>query len=139
MKLAFKIVLAVIIAVAYFFIVNILANSLLLIDDKVEPDEKYSFSYGSLIQLGVSDAVRVTVTRNRFYGKIIVQGDTEFIYIFNLIKVPKKVRGFNFCIFHIIFLSVILILFLLRIKKEKRQNSSNENIYKPFIPNYGYE
>ena len=145
MKLAWKLALVLLFVVAYVVAINLFANFISYTNtgratERVETKKMF----GDIIEIGVSDSVSVSVIRNRFYGNIIVEGETEYLYLLKLIKIPKKVAGHNFYIFHFIFLIVILIIAFLMVTDEEDENKIHDkqdtrNIYKPFVPYYPYE
>jgi len=129
MKLA-KIFFLIVLIVIYIFGINFLA---VLISNSEEIQENiFSANGGSMLNLGVSDSVSIKVTRERFYGFIEVNNGSEYLYFLWFLKLPKKIQGYNFYYFHLIFL-VILFLIILNKSPEK------EKTYKEEIPFEGYE
>lgn len=131
MKLRTKIILSVIVLVGYIFFVNLFAELLTINDGKIPSNtiRTIDTSGGATVELGFSDLVAVELTRNRMYGKIIVAGEVEHLYLFSLIKLPKKVYGWNFYWFHSIFL-ILYISFLVFVGRRKSEKNSEQNVYK---------
>ena len=124
-KLALKIALIVFIIVIYIFSINLFAS---LINSSSETQTISGVISGRLnTRISLSESVSITITRNRWYGKIIINNGIEYLYLFNLIRLPKKIQNYNFVIFHLIFL-VTLILFTILLFIEKK-------VYKEEEPN----
>ena len=63
------------------------------------------------VEVGVSDAVSVSVIRNRWYGKIYENGETSTLLLFKFLKMPLKYYWFNFAYLHGAFLlSMVMVL-----------------------------
>lgn len=143
MKLATKIVLAVIFLVGYIFLINGFAKLVLATNGDISPSSiRTTISSGTAVELGFSDSVAIKLTRNRIYGKIIVDGNTEYLYLFKFLKLPKRVLNWNFMWFHIIFV-IAFSLFLIFVKAKKLEQfypeSQEQNIYKGDYPFYYHE
>lgn len=129
MKPIFKFIIIFCIIIIYIFSINIFAS---LINFSSQQQSISSFISGGFnVRVGFSDSVGIKVTRTRFYGTIIETNGEAYLYLFNLIKLPKKIQSYNFMIFHLIFL-VTLILFIILIFTKKK-------VYKEETPNYDYE
>lgn len=77
-----------------------------------------------LLELNVGTNLGVTVTRHRWYGKIIENvGDISYLYLFNFIRIPIKVKDSGWVKYHSIFLVLFsLYLFFFCIKTRRNKN-----------------
>lgn len=75
-------------------------------------------SQGTAEVVGVGDSVSVTVIRDRFYGKLIEQGDIKTAVIFSFLKIPIEKNGKNLILIHLFFI-IILFLFGIRFDSPK--------------------
>ena len=125
----FKIIIICFVIVIYIISINIFAS--LINFSSQQQTIRSMISGGFNVRVGFSDSVSVMVTRNRWYGEIIINNGEAYLYLFNLIKLPHKIQSYNFIIFHIIFL-ITLILFIILIFTKKK-------VYKEETPNYDYE
>ena len=75
---------------------------------------------GGAVKVGMGDMVSVTVTRQRWYGKIIEQAGREskvsYLYLFWILKMPLAVNDFHFIYLHflMLFLLIGMAAFILR-------------------------
>ncbi len=84
------------------------------------------------VQLGVSDKVDVTVTRHRFYGKVVenyyASGSIGYLYIFNWIKMPMIINGTDMIYIHLSFLALLFVVWaiivFLDVTGDKKTNSN---------------
>ena len=129
-KLALKIALIMFVIVIYIFSINLFAS--LINFSSQQQSISNVISSGLIVVVGFSDSVSITVTKKRWYGEIIINNGIEHLFLFNLIKLPKKIQSYNFVIFHLIFL-VTLILFIIlifikkKVYKEEKLNLEHEN------------
>ena len=129
MKNWLKIMVVILVIVVYIFSINLFAS---LINSSSKGQSISNFISGDFnIQIGISNSVGIIVTRNRWYGKIIIINGIEHLYLLNLIKLPKRIKSYNFIIFHLIFLTIIILFTILIFTKNK--------VYKEEIPNLEYE
>ena len=110
------------IAVVYFVAVHGIAAALLAQPTRtVSAPSEIEDSFN--VALGISESVTVTVTRQRFYGKIIeiVAADSKvvYVYLFNFLKLPLRVHAINFLYFHIGIIFLIVLLFFILTALEK--------------------
>ena len=80
---------------------------------------------GGPVKVGMGDMVSVTVTRQRWYGKIIEQvgGESKasYLYLFWTLKMPLAVNDFHFLYLHflMLFLLIAMAVFILRPRRGK--------------------
>lgn len=98
----------VVIGIVYIFLINPIS---LLIATNISPrivTDKITEVGGSNVQLGVSDEVSVTVTRNRWYGQLNDENGIQVLYLFKMIKIPLKTNSINFLFIHEIVLVILV-------------------------------
>ena len=122
-----KIGIVILLIASYIFLINIFANLISISQDNYEISETETIISGNIVQIGVGQSVNVQVTRNRWYGTIYETDGKAYLYLFRLIKLPHKIKNYNFIWFHLIFL-IILILFSILIFT-KRKVYKEENPY----------
>jgi len=97
----------------------------------------YTCGSSSCEQIGVSDRIGIEITRNRWYGKIIINSNqersSENLYLFNLIKLPLSKDGFSFVRIHILVVLISLIILVVAliwdISKGMRKTQKEEQEY----------
>ena len=118
----FILVLAIIAILVYIILINFIANMPSF--GQVTTGNSVGTIEGGDIKIGFGDKVEVTVTRNRWYGKIIEnsypKGKTATLYLFNFITLPLNAKGKSFFLIHTIFL-VFLVFFLYFTNKKMKQ------------------
>lgn len=104
----------------YLFLMHVLA--LILVQEQASQETINAggaFGEGA-VKVGMGDMVSVTVTRQRWYGKIIEQAGKEskvsYLYLFWILKMPLAVNDFHFLYLHFImlFLLIAMVIFILR-------------------------
>ena len=126
MKNWLKFLVIIFVIVIYILSINLFAS---LINFSSQSQSLSSmFGSSSEVIIGFSESVSVTVTRERFYGTIIINNGMEYLYLFNLITLPKKINGYGFMIFHIIFLIILILLTILLFIKKKVYKEENPNL-----------
>jgi len=101
MKTGKKLALIIGLLVVYILVINFIAAGLGSSVNSVSGED--SNSNGSMIKLGVSDSVSVSVVRERFYGVYHISNGNNNLFLFWLIKVPVEIKGFSFFWIHLIF------------------------------------
>jgi len=119
MRTIYKILLVLFLVIGYILTINIFANLILITSNNQEITTKTIIKGGTTVNIGVSESVSVTVTRNKFYGTIIINNGKEYLYLFDFIMLPKKIKNYNFIWFHLIFLSIIILVSILIFIKPK--------------------
>jgi len=114
------------IVIGYVIIINIVANFVSFSNGKSQDTE--TIIGGNIVKIGISHSVSVQVTRNRWYGEIIINNGIEYLYLFNLIGLPKKINNCNFVIFHLIFLVMLTLFTILIFTKRKIYKEENLNL-----------
>ena len=134
MKKLAKIGIIIFVIILYVPLINLFAS---LINFSSQGQSISSvISGGFNVRIGVSDSVGIKVTRTRFYGTIIISNGFEHLYLFNLIKLPKKIQQYNFMIFHLIFLTTITLFTILIFTKKKvyKEEATTSN-YESLVEN----
>ena len=100
--------------VSYLIIINIIS----MIDLNLTWIQNFEQLETREITVGVSDSVSVIATKHRFYGKIIERNGDKILYLFYLIRVPIKVKSFDYTFIHIFFI-IFFVFLLLRSQENK--------------------
>ena len=114
--------------IAYFILINIVGFMFSVNFGGYSGTEQESINGGADVKIGVSDSIDVTITRNRFYGKIMESGSTSTLYIFNILKIPLKVNGRS-----LLFANLILILALIIFIYTATKSIIKNNIERGFM------
>jgi hypothetical protein len=88
----------------------------------VQNNQTQTIDTGGLVRLGFSDNVDVFVVKKRSLWKTHQINEDFYIYLLYLIKLPLKVKGFNYSYVHIAF-SVIIAFFIFREYKKKQRKA----------------
>lgn len=90
---------------------------------------------GSVINMGMSDSVTVSVKRIRWYGEINEFDNRVYLDLFKIVRIPIKVNGFNLLILHIVFFSMLiagnLVIFIVRRYEKENETYLQKDINIP--------
>lgn len=89
--------------------------------DTLSSNSDSNSSENPITKISLSDSVSTLVVGNRWYGKIVDDGNTRTVYLFRLIPITEEIRGHNLIIFHILFI-VILPTSLILLNRKWRKN-----------------
>lgn len=108
-------IIGILILIVYLVSVNLLAGYKLNQNNANTPQQDKGGS--AMVNIGVGDSISVQVVRERWYGKIYGDywdtKDIENLYLFNIIKIPVRVNGSDWSLFHIIFVSILILLIVI--------------------------
>lgn len=105
-----KIISFIIILIVYILLINQVP---LFLKENLFKQSKINIGNSQTeVNIGMSENIVVTVTRNRFYGRIIEEDNYSYIYLFYFIRLPLSYKNFNFLYIHFIFLLVYSYLLL---------------------------
>lgn len=91
--------------------------------------EETSRSY-SMVKIGVSDKVEVSVTRHRWYGTIKESGSTIYLYLFNKIRLPfEKGHKISHSIILALFTIALIIAIILDLNDRRKKRWHNIGHY----------
>ncbi len=116
---------AALFSVLYLFLMHVLALILIQEQASQETITDDGVAGGGPVKVGMGDMVSVTVTRQRWYGKIIEQAGKEsrvsYLYLFWILKMPLAVNDFHFLYLHflMLFLLIVMAAFILRPHRSK--------------------
>lgn len=100
-------IIIIIVSIFYLFYINIYAT--IDFSQNIEGfNNEQIIDGGTNVIIGMSDDVSVSVTRDRWYGTIIENGDTKNLYFFDKIKLPLLINGINYVLYHIVFLILMI-------------------------------
>lgn len=111
MRKIIKIILLLLLILGYVYVIN---NFI----EIIYPPEIYDFQNKSIfmdsqdVSVGFGEHIDVTITRKRFYGTIIEKDENSMVYLFGILPLPIKQKGFYFVPFHIAFLLIIVYIIL---------------------------
>ena len=107
-----NICIVIFLIVIYILFINFFASILQTNYEKEIMENKSS--NGADVQIGMTASVGVSVIRKPklLFFRTYESNGNSHIKLFKLVTIPKKIQGFNFIYFHIIFI-VILIVFIL--------------------------
>ena len=106
----FKIVL---IMIATLFIYVILIRMSIIGFGFIDKISYYNYSNdieNENVVVGVGQSVEVTITRDRWYGKIIENNGDKRLYLFYSIPIPIIINNSSYVILHIAFLIFYILL-----------------------------
>ena len=85
---------------------------------------------GSIVEVNMGESLDVEITRPRFYGTIYETSGDTYLSLFNIFLFPTKIKGYNFLLFHFIFIiSMILLTILMFTKKNSyKEVTKNEQL-----------
>ncbi len=115
-----KLLSILIIVISYLIVINIISNINLNEIFKTSM-ENSTTSESGIQKIGFSDAVSIEVTRKRFYGTILENGNRKNLYLMNVIPITLYAYGINYIWVHVVFVMVLSIwIFLATIKTKRR-------------------
>jgi len=113
------------IVILYVIVINIFA-SLISFPDTPQSNSATRIS-GADLEIGVSQLVSVQVTRaKKWWGRGYENNGNSYLHIFELFLIPKKIQNYNFIYFHIIFLTILILLTILMFTKKSHKEEKNE-------------
>lgn len=128
-----RLIVFVVIIVLYVFLINFFSVFFASeISSGIIQDNQAS----GMLDVKIGASVGVSVVKNRFYGRIN-EYSTEhikvsYLYLFYFIKLPLLIHETNFLYFHIIFILLMIMIYLiLKVCERRNKNETNlENIDK---------
>jgi len=123
MKYRQRIIIILVLILIYVIFINLFASLFIKYSDVSEESQVIS-GRGSQVNVGMSESVSVQVIRkSKILWKTYEYNGNSYLKLFHFIKLPKKIGGHNFFLFHSLFL---IILILISIPKR--------NVYKEQYP-----
>lgn len=118
MKRIYALIISIILASIYLFGVNIIAEFKLTSNGNGGVQQQ--IQGGGTVYVGMSDSVSVQVFRDRWYGDIYEEpGKISNLYLFNLIKLPIKVKEKSWVLYHWVFF-ILMTIFVIFQRTERR-------------------
>jgi len=104
--------------VFYVILINIFANLISTSQENYEISKSKTLGLME-VKINIGESVSVQVTRNRWYGTIHENNGKAYLHLFNLVKLPHKIKNYNFVWFHLIFLIIFILLSILIFTNKK--------------------
>jgi len=114
-------IISLIIIVVYFLGANFLSGILI----EGEQSESINKTGMADVEIGVGNKVDFLIKRPRFYGTISETSNLANLKLFNIARIPIKVNGSSWVIYHFLSLILLLIFIKIQLNKEKKTWESN--------------
>ena len=109
--------IVLILILTYVIFINLFANLILKLGENSTGD--YVNGNGADVKIGMSDSISVGVIRkSKILWRTHELNGNSYFKVFNVVPLPKKVRGINFIYFHIVFVLTLIIFILNEIGKQ---------------------
>ena len=117
----------------YIISINVFANVLFSSNETFHSTKNIS---GADLEISVGDVLSVKVIRApHWWGRMLEENGNSYLYLFELINLPIKIKNHNFIWFHLIFLVTLTLISVLMFTKKYKEVKKDEKLEENFINN----